>query len=106
MASNYQVHIIGGGLAGCAAWQSAKRGIKVRLSEMRGAGDMTPAHQGDGLAELVCSNSFPSDDAEKHPPGNARSQFISAVPAGSALAVDRDIFSDNVSKILNSNDKC
>jgi folate-dependent tRNA-U54 methylase TrmFO/GidA len=50
--SNHQVHIIGGGLAGSeAAWQLAKRGVQVRLSEMRGGGDMTPAHQTDGLAE-------------------------------------------------------
>ena len=117
MANNYQVHIIGGGLAGCeAAWQLAKRGIKVRLSEMRGGGDMTPAHQGDGLAELVCSNSFRSDDAENNAVGLIHQEMrdlgslimqaaeTAKVPAGSALAVDRDIFSDNVSKILNSND--
>ena len=60
----HQVHIIGGGLAGSeAAWQLAEAGVKVRLSEMRGSGEMTPAHQTDGLAELVCSNSFRSDDA-------------------------------------------
>ena len=54
----HQVHIIGGGLAGSeAAWQLAEAGLKVRLSEMRGAGEMTPAHQTAGLAELVCSNS-------------------------------------------------
>ena len=63
----YDVHIIGGGLAGSeAAWQLGKRGIKVRLSEMRGSGEMTAAHQTDGLAELVCSNSFRSDDAESN----------------------------------------
>ena len=61
--TNHDVHIIGGGLAGSeAAWQLAQRGVKVRLSEMRGSGEMTPAHQTDGLAELVCSNSFRSDD--------------------------------------------
>ena len=50
----HDIHIIGGGLAGSeAAWQLARRGYKVRLSEMRGGGDMTPAHQTDGLAELV-----------------------------------------------------
>ena len=60
---SYQVHIIGGGLAGSeAAWQLAKRGIRVRLSEVRGTGERSPAHQGDALAELVCSNSFRSDD--------------------------------------------
>ena len=59
----HDVHIIGGGLAGSeAAWQLARRGVRVRLSEMRGGGGATPAHQTDGLAELVCSNSFRSDD--------------------------------------------
>lgn len=66
----HQVHIIGGGMAGTeAAWQLARRGIRVRLSEMRGGGDTTPAHNGDGLAELVCSNSFRSDDDEKNAVG-------------------------------------
>ncbi|MEC7398449.1 MAG: FAD-dependent oxidoreductase, partial [Pseudomonadota bacterium] len=52
----HDIHIIGGGLAGSeATWQLAQRGFRVRLSEMRGSGDMTPAHQTDGLAELVCS---------------------------------------------------
>jgi methylenetetrahydrofolate--tRNA-(uracil-5-)-methyltransferase len=113
MNNDNQVHIIGGGLAGCeAAWQLARRGIKVRLSEMRGGGDMTPAHQGDGLAELVCSNSFRSDDAENNAVGLIHQEMrdldslimaaaiIAKVPAGSALAVDRDIFSDTVEKML------
>jgi len=71
----YDVHIIGGGLAGSeAAWQLARRGVRVRLSEMRGAsadkgGERTPAHQTDALAELVCSNSFRSDDHEKNAVG-------------------------------------
>lgn len=66
----HQIHIIGGGLAGSeAAWQLAQAGVKVRLSEMRGSGDMTPAHQTDGLAELVCSNSFRSDDADRNAVG-------------------------------------
>src|SRR5690606_7860037 len=61
--NSHDVHIIGGGLAGSeAAWQLAQRGLRVRLSEMRGGGGMTPAHQTEGLAELVCSNSFRSDD--------------------------------------------
>jgi len=109
----HQVHIIGGGMAGSeAAWQLAQAGIKVRLSEMRGAGDMTPAHQTDGLAELVCSNSFRSDDAQKSAVGLLHQEMrdlgsllmaqadIAKVPAGSALAVDRDIFSQNVTRIL------
>jgi methylenetetrahydrofolate--tRNA-(uracil-5-)-methyltransferase len=113
---SYQVHIIGGGLAGSeAAWQLAKRGIRVRLSEMRGGGDMTPAHRGDGLAELVCSNSFRSDDAESNAVGLLHQEMrtldslvmraaeIAKVPAGSALAVDRDVFSDAVTKILQNN---
>ena len=70
MTKSYDVQIIGGGLAGCeAAWQLAQRGMWVKLSEMRGSGDMTPAHQTDGLAELVCSNSFRSDDAENNAVG-------------------------------------
>lgn len=109
----YDVHIIGGGLAGCeAAWQLAKRGFKVRLSEMRGSGETTPAHQGDGLAELVCSNSFRSDDDEKNAVGlmhhemrELGSLIMAAgekarVPAGSAMAVDRDVFSAEVEKAL------
>ncbi len=113
----YDVHIIGGGLAGSeAAWQLAKAGVKVRLSEMRGSGMMTPAHQTDGLAELVCSNSFRSDDAERNAVGLLHSEMrqldsiimhcaeLAKVPAGSALAVDRDIFSDHVSKILNEHE--
>ena len=108
-----QVHIIGGGLAGSeAAWQLAEHGVKVRLSEMRGGGDMTPAHQTDGLAELVCSNSFRSDDAEKSAVGLLHQEMRDLnsiimneggkhrLPAGSALAVDRDHFSDGVTDIL------
>ncbi|HVQ08711.1 MAG TPA: methylenetetrahydrofolate--tRNA-(uracil(54)-C(5))-methyltransferase (FADH(2)-oxidizing) TrmFO [Allosphingosinicella sp.] len=108
-----QVHIVGGGLAGSeAAWQLARAGVKVRLSEMRGGGDMTAAHQGDGLAELVCSNSFRSDDAESNAVGllhaemRAMESLIMAaadahkVPAGSALAVDRDGFSAAVTARL------
>ena len=69
-AMTQDIHIIGGGLAGSeAAWQLAEAGVRVRLSEMRGCGDMTPAHHTDGLAELVCSNSFRSDDAENNAVG-------------------------------------
>src|SRR3954471_14462727 len=98
----HQVHIIGGGLAGSeAAWQLAEAGVKVRLSAMRGGGEMTPAHQTDSLAELVCSNSFRSDDAEHNAVGLLHAEMRSLgsvimaaadahrVPAGSALAVDR-----------------
>jgi methylenetetrahydrofolate--tRNA-(uracil-5-)-methyltransferase len=112
---DYQVHIIGGGMAGSeAAWQLARRGIRVRLSEMRGSGERSPAHQGDGLAELVCSNSFRSDDSEKNAVGllhqemrECGSLLMAAaekarVPAGSALAVDRDVFSAEVEAALAS----
>ncbi len=111
--TDYQVHIIGGGLAGSeAAWQLAQAGVKVRLSEMRGSGDMTPAHQTDGLAELVCSNSFRSDDADKNAVGLLHQEMrrlnslimaqadLAKVPAGSALAVDRDFFSQGVTRAL------
>ena len=109
----HQVHIIGGGLAGTeAAWHLAQAGVKVRLSEMRGSGDMTPAHQTDGLAELVCSNSFRSDDADKNAVGLLHQEMRrlgslimaqaepAKVPAGSALAVDRHIFSEGVTRAL------
>lgn len=109
----HQVHVIGGGLAGSeAAWQLAQAGVQVRLSEMRGSGEMTPAHQTDGLAELVCSNSFRSDDAQSNAVGLLHqemrdlSSLVMAqaaeakVPAGSALAVDRDNFSQRVTSAL------
>ncbi|UYY58927.1 methylenetetrahydrofolate--tRNA-(uracil(54)-C(5))-methyltransferase (FADH(2)-oxidizing) TrmFO [Sphingomonas sp. S2-65] len=109
----HDIHIIGGGLAGSeAAWQLAQAGYKVRLSEMRGSGSMTPAHQSDRLAELVCSNSFRSDDAERNAVGllhqemrDLGSLILSEgdrhkVPAGSALAVDRDGFADGVTARL------
>lgn len=108
----HDVHIIGGGLAGSeAAWQLAEAGYRVRLSEMRGL-EMTPAHQTDALAELVCSNSFRSDDAESNAVGllhaemRALGSLIMAeadrhrVPAGSALAVDRDGFAGAVTDAL------
>ena len=110
---SYQVHIIGGGLAGSeAAWQLAKRGIRVRLSEVRGTGERSPAHQGDGLAELVCSNSFRSDDHTSNAVGLLHHEMrrcdslvmaaaeVAKVPAGSALAVDRDVFSGEVERLL------
>lgn len=110
---SHDIHIIGGGLAGSeAAWQLARRGFRVKLSEMRGGADTTPAHQGAGMAELVCSNSFRSDDDEKNAVGllhhemrGCGSLVMSAataarVPAGSALAVDRDVFSGEIEKAL------
>jgi len=116
----HDIHIIGGGLAGSeAAWQLAEAGFRVRLSEMRGApadkgGEMTPAHQTDGLAELVCSNSFRSDDADSNAVGLIHQEMrtlgslilreadIHKVPAGSALAVDRDGFSAGVTAALSA----
>ncbi len=109
----YDVHVIGGGLAGSeAAWQLAEAGLRVRLSEMRGGGDSTAAHQGDGLAEMVCSNSFRSDDAEANAVGLLHREMrelgslimacadATKVPAGSALAVDREGFSARVTEAL------
>ncbi|WP_232492148.1 methylenetetrahydrofolate--tRNA-(uracil(54)-C(5))-methyltransferase (FADH(2)-oxidizing) TrmFO [Novosphingobium kaempferiae] len=111
----HQIHIIGGGLAGSeAAWQLGRRGFNVRLSEMRGTGERSPAHQGDGLAELVCSNSFRSDDSEKNAVGLLHHEMrqcdslimgaaaMAQVPAGSALAVDREIFSAEVEARLSA----
>ena len=108
--SKNPVHVIGGGLAGSeAAWQIAEAGIPVVLHEMRPVRG-TDAHKTDGLAELVCSNSFRSDDAENNAVGLlhaemrlAGSLIMSAgdanqVPAGGALAVDRDGFSDAVTR--------
>jgi methylenetetrahydrofolate--tRNA-(uracil-5-)-methyltransferase len=104
------LHIIGGGLAGSeAAWQAAEAGLKVRLSEMRGSGDTTPAHESDRLAEMVCSNSFRSDDPENNAVGLLHQEMrrlgslimacadAHRVPAGSALAVDREAFAAEVS---------
>lgn len=109
----YDIHIVGGGLAGSeAAWQLAEAGFRVRLSEMRGSGERTPAHQTDGLAELVCSNSFRSDDAESNAVGLLHQEMRALgslimreadahrVPAGSALAVDRDGYSAGVTAAL------
>jgi methylenetetrahydrofolate--tRNA-(uracil-5-)-methyltransferase len=108
----YQIHIIGGGLAGSeAAWQLAEAGYKVRLSEMRGV-EGTPAHQTDSLAELVCSNSFRSDDPEHNAVGLLHAEMRALgslilreadkhrVPAGSALAVDREGYAEGVTAAI------
>ncbi|WP_128933620.1 methylenetetrahydrofolate--tRNA-(uracil(54)-C(5))-methyltransferase (FADH(2)-oxidizing) TrmFO [Bradyrhizobium zhanjiangense] len=107
------VHVIGAGLAGSeAAWQVAKSGVAVVLHEMRPT-RMTEAHRTDGLAELVCSNSFRSDDAANNAVGLLHAEMrrldslimraadANQVPAGGALAVDRDGFSAAVTKALN-----
>lgn len=106
------LHVIGGGLAGSeAAWQAARMGIPVVLHEMRPV-RATDAHTTDGLAELVCSNSFRSDDSENNAIGllheemrHAGSLILSAadanrLPAGGALAVDREGFSRAVTEAI------
>jgi len=106
------IHVVGGGLAGSeAAWQIAEAGVPVVLHEMRPVRG-TEAHKGEGLAELVCSNSFRSDDAENNAVGLLHAEMRLAgslimasgdanqVPAGSALAVDRDGFSAAVTARL------
>src|SRR5215210_8694225 len=108
------VHVIGGGLAGCeAAWQIAARGVPVVLHEMRPI-RTTAAHKTDALAELVCSNSFRSDDKEHNAVGLLHEEMrrlgslvmragdAHQVPAGGALAVDRDGFSDAVTAALDA----
>ena len=106
------VHVVGGGLAGSeASWQLAQAGVPVILHEMRPVRG-TEAHKTEGLAELVCSNSFRSDDAETNAVGVLHAEMRLAnslimasgdahqVPAGGALAVDRDGFSDAVTARL------
>ena len=110
-----RIHVIGGGLAGAeAAWQIAGRGIPVTLHEMRPA-RTTAAHKTDGLAELVCSNSFRSDDHATNAIGLLHEEMrrlgslimragdANQVPAGGALAVDRDGFSAAVTAALADN---
>ncbi|HBY26687.1 MAG TPA: FADH(2)-oxidizing methylenetetrahydrofolate--tRNA-(uracil(54)-C(5))-methyltransferase TrmFO, partial [Bradyrhizobium sp.] len=101
-SSSQPVHIVGAGLAGSeAAWQVANSGIRAVLHEMR-PHRMTEAHRTEGCAELVCSNSFRSDDAANNAVGLLHAEMrrlgslimcsadANQVPAGGALAVDRD----------------
>jgi methylenetetrahydrofolate--tRNA-(uracil-5-)-methyltransferase len=110
--SSSPVHIVGAGLAGSeAAWQIASAGIPVVVHEMR-PHRMTEAHRTDSLAELVCSNSFRSDDAANNAVGLLHAEMrrlgslimraadANQVPAGGALAVDRDGFSAAVTHAL------
>src|SRR5216110_750111 len=112
--TNYQVPhvtIIGGGLAGSeAAWQAASRGVHVVLHEMRPVRP-TPVHKTDGLAELVCSNSFRGDKLdnavgllkeEMRRLGSLvmRAAEASRVPAGAALAVDRERFAQSITQAI------
>src|ERR1044072_9091423 len=105
----HQIHVIGGGRAGVeAAWQAARLGVQVHLYEMRPL-KQTPAHRTDKLAEIVCSNSLKSDE-----PGSAsyllkeelrranslvmQAATATRVPAGAALAVDREHFADYITE--------
>jgi len=110
--SSETVHIVGAGLAGSeAAWQVAERGVHVILHEMRPS-RMTEAHRTDGFAELVCSNSFRSDDAANNAVGLLHAEMrklgslimraadANQVPAGGALAVDREGFSAAVTRAI------
>ena len=112
MSGSNPIHVVGGGLAGSeAAWQIAEAGLPVVLHEMRPLRG-TEAHQTDGLAELVCSNSFRSDDAELNAVGLLHQEMrrlgslimrcgdAHQVPAGGALAVDREGFSQAVTAAL------
>src|SRR6188768_4499976 len=112
-AQSTAVVVIGGGLAGCeAAWQIAERGIKVRLYEMRPVRS-TPAHKTNHLAEIVCSNSLKSDQPfnaswllkeELRRMGSLLIRIADSVrvPAGSALAVDREHFAAKVTDAISS----
>ena len=112
MKNSEAIHIIGGGLAGSeAAWQLASSGVPVILHEMRPVRG-TDAHKTQGLAELVCSNSFRSDEATTNAVGLLHAEMrklgslimraadANQVPAGGALAVDRDAFSNTVTAAL------
>lgn len=113
MPLSESVTVVGGGLAGTeAAWQLARHGVRVRLIEMR-PGTTSPAHSTDGLAELVCSNSFKGTDPSsatgtlKHELELLDSVVLAvarqtAVPAGAALAVDRAAFSTTLTDMLES----
>src|SRR5215210_440058 len=105
------IHVIGGGLAGSeAAWQAAERGVAVTIHEMRPVRP-TAVHKTDRLAELVCSNSLRGDKLdnavgllkeEMRRLGSLvmRAAEASRVPAGAALAVDRDRFADTITRAL------
>ena len=112
---NKTINVIGAGLAGCeAAWQIAKRGIRVNLYEMKPK-KFSPAHSSRNLCELVCSNSFKADRLESAA-GLLKEEMrvfdslilacadACRVPAGGALAVDREKFSSMVTEKIKSND--
>ncbi|MBT8353529.1 MAG: methylenetetrahydrofolate--tRNA-(uracil(54)-C(5))-methyltransferase (FADH(2)-oxidizing) TrmFO, partial [Desulfofustis sp.] len=109
----YEVTIIGGGLAGCeAAWQLVRRGFSVRLLDMKPL-KFSPAHESEDLAELVCSNSLRSadphsavgllkDEMRRLDSLVMKAADDTAVPAGKALAVDRQLFAHNITKTLSA----
>ena len=110
-----EIVVIGGGLAGCeATYQIAKRGIKVKLYEMK-PNKFSPAHTNENLSEIVCSNSFKSN-LHTNACGLLKEELRmldslliktadgTAVPAGQALAVDREVFSKNITEKLESMD--
>ena len=109
MENNKIINVYGAGLAGCeAAWQIAKRGLKVRLFEMKPK-KYTPAHHSENFAELVCSNSLRSDrvtngvgllkeELYRLDSLIMEAAYATRVPAGSALAVDRDLFSNYITE--------
>ncbi|KEO60674.1 methylenetetrahydrofolate--tRNA-(uracil(54)-C(5))-methyltransferase (FADH(2)-oxidizing) TrmFO [Thioclava indica] len=111
-----ELHIVGGGMAGSeAAWQAANAGVRVVLHEMRPKVE-TFAHQTGNFAEMVCSNSFRSDDNERNAVGQLHWEMSAAgglimemarnhrLPAGGALAVDREAFSQSVTEHLRAHD--
>ena len=114
MMSKTKIKVIGAGLAGCeAAWQAAKLGVEVELYEMKPI-KFSPAHHSEGFAELVCSNSLRSNDTsnavgllkeELRRMGSLilEAAYATAVPAGSALAVNRDDFSAYITEKIRSN---
>ena len=117
MKNQNKINIVGGGLAGCeAAYQISKLGIDVDLYEMR-PDIKTEAHNTEYLAELVCSNSFRSDDKEFNAVGVLHEELrmsdslimktadLNKVPAGSALAVDRDDFAKEINNSIKRNSK-
>lgn len=114
MSSNGKVIVIGAGLSGTeAAWQMAKRGVRVLLKEMKPL-NFSPAHRTPLMAELVCSNSFRSDDSLSNAVGVLHEELrkcgsllmqaadATRVPAGAALAVDREAFANFVTEKINS----
>jgi methylenetetrahydrofolate--tRNA-(uracil-5-)-methyltransferase len=114
MQLSNEIIVVGGGLAGCeAAYQIAKKGIKVKMYEMKPV-NYSPAHSSENLAEIVCSNSFKSNlltnacGLLKEELRKMNSLLIkiadeTSVPAGQALAVDRDIFSEKVTEAIEKN---